>query len=91
MKKLKYKNTSTDKIIISLALYSQYMCLTMGHCNFEFSSTCFVQHCNKKKCSIYGTMESPHQTFHINYLLFFFFKMNVNSFYEVKRTIGLRR
>ena len=70
------------------------MCLTMGHCNFKFSSACFVQHCNKKKCSIYGTMEttleSPHQTFHIIYLLLFFIlEMNVNSFYEVKRTIGL--
>ena len=68
------------------------MCLTMGHCNFEYSSTYFVHHYNKKKCSIYGTLESPHQTFHIIYLLLFYLlRMNVNSFYEMKQTIGLRR
>ena len=35
------------------------MCLTVEHCNFEVHIARIAYYCKEKKCSIYGTMESP--------------------------------
>ena len=43
------KNFSPDKIIILVDMHCacQYICLTMGYCNFESSFICVAQHCKK--------------------------------------------